>query len=274
MRTLNSPFVEEFKIGGCYNDLLKQVIQDADLDLQIRENKINIYYKGNSILLLKENHTCEIHQKFTQNIPYQLQGKFNLQEYLLALPKIKENVNLTKSKRPTLEIEYEQLIIRSNNNVNSDIFITDRQFADNKSRFDLTGIYWGQPRKREQTVPLAFIEVKYGLNNDIQDLPSQLEKYYNTVKSKAGEIAEETKKLIEIKADLGLFSYKEPSALKSLKVSNNINEAVFIIALIDFNPYSRLFERCKFSSLPFSNQIKIFICGLAIWSEYLKDRIE
>ncbi len=269
MRTLNGSFIDEFKQGGCYNDLLKLVIQDADLDLQIRENKINIYYKGNSILKLKENHTCEIHEKFTQNIPYQLQGKFNLQQYLSALPKIKENVNINKSKHPTLEIEYEQLIIRSNNNVNSEIFITDRQFADNKSRFDLTGIYWGQPRKRGQTVPLAFIEAKYGLNNDIQDLPSQIERYYKTVQPKVKEIAEETEYLLKIKAGLGLYNYKEPEALMTLEVSNKIENAHFIIALIDFNPNSKLLERCDFSSLPFSNQIKIFKCGLAIWKDSL-----
>ncbi|MBN1180812.1 MAG: hypothetical protein JXB49_00895 [Bacteroidales bacterium] len=270
MRALNDNFVEEFKKGGCYNDLLKLVIQDADLDLQIRESRINIYYKGNSILQLKENHTCEIHQKFTQNIPYQLQGKFDLQKYLSALPIIKENVIATKSKRPTLEIEYEQLMIRSNNNVNSDIIITDRQFADNKSRFDLTGIYWVQPRKRGQTVPLAFIEVKYGLNNDIQHLPSQIDRYYDTVRSKVSEIAEETEYILEIKADLGLYSHKEPEALKSLNVSRNIDDAVFIIALIDFNPKSQLLNRCNFDSLPFSKQIKMFKCGLAIWKDYLK----
>lgn len=274
MRTLSDIFLNEFKKGGCYYDLLKLVVNDTDLDFQVRENYINIYYKGNSILKLRENHTYEIHQKFLLNIPFQLGNRFNLQDFLSALPEIKKNVNSTKSKRPTLEIEYEQLIIRSNNNVNSEIFITDRQFADKDVRFDLTGFYWEAPRKRGQTVPLAFIEVKYGLNNDIQYLPSQLENYYNTVKTKTDAIAKETQDLIKIKADLGLFGYKEPDALKSLKVSNNIEEALFIVALIDFNPNSSLFGRCDFSSLPFSSQIKIFKCGFAIWREYLKDKIK
>jgi hypothetical protein len=277
MRKLSENFIQELK-SGQFKNLLSQVISDSDLDMQIRNNYVNIYYKGNSILKLDEKHNYSIHDKFVNNTTINKACAFDTNQYLRELHKIKENVNGVKSKKPTLEIEYEQLIIRSNNSVNSEIFITDRQFADKENgediRFDLTGFTWEGTRKRGQSVPLTFIEVKYGLNNDIQNLASQLERYYNKVRTKIDEIAEETHELIKIKADLGLFGYKEPEALKSLKVSNNMDDALFIVALIDFNPNSSLFGRCNFNSLPFSNQIKIFKCGFAIWREYLKDKIE
>lgn len=107
--------------------------------------------------------------------------------YCCRLFLLKNNVIQIKLKRPPLEIEYEQLLIRSNNlnkNVNSEIFLTDRQYADkiNNSRFDLSGFFWSRKnRKRNQTVPLTFIEVKYSLNPDISDIDKQIDKYYNVV---------------------------------------------------------------------------------------------
>ncbi|MFN8256033.1 MAG: hypothetical protein U0W24_10120 [Bacteroidales bacterium] len=274
MRTLNPNFIIEFK-SGKYKRLIDKVITDSDLDFQIRENYVNIYYKGNSILKLWENSTFEIHQKFVKNTSLPEKGTFLINDFLSALPKIKENVNEVKSKRPTLEIEYEQLFIRSNNTVNSELFITDRQFADKEDgadiRFDLTGITWSQPRKRGQTVPLTFVEVKYGLNNDIKNLSNQLQRYYDKVKSKVNDIVKETQSLLDLKADLGLFGYKGPSALQSLTVSNTIEHAIFIIALIDYNPNSKLFDIDNITSLSFSNQIRIFYCGFSIWDQYLKE---
>jgi hypothetical protein len=282
MRKLNDSFVKGLNTGGLFNPIVKYVLDDSSLDLEIRNGYISIYFKGNSILKLSENGSLELHNKFLKGLNLGLRSFSNFNDvksYLDNVPMIKANVTKVKSKRPTLEIEYEQLLIRSNNlnqNVNSDIFITDRQYADNtnNSRFDLSGFYWSRKgRKQGQTVPLTFLEVKYSLNPDIKSIDQQIDKYYNAVKSNITEIAEETEYIKNLKIELGLI--KQPKArldaLKTLKISNNIDDVRFIIALIDYNPNSKLFSRTKLQSLPFSSQIQLFNSRLAIWENELEN---
>lgn len=280
MRKLDNHFVNQLKTGGLFNPIVETIINDTTLDFEIRDGYINIYFKGNSILKLNENGTYEIHKKFligTGLTKTNFSSAKDISDYLNLLPTIKNNVIKVKSKRPTLEIEYEQLLIRSNNlnkNVNSEIYLTDRQYADNinNSRFDLSGFFWSRKnRKRNQIVPLTFIEVKYSLNPDISDIDKQIDKYYNAVKSNISDIATETEYLKNLKIELGLINQTKDrlDAIKTLRISDRIEETKFIVALIDYNPNSKLFDKTKLTSLSFSNQIEIFNCGLAIWNDYL-----
>lgn len=280
MRTLDKKFVTELKKGGLFHSIVDYVIDDTTLDFEIRDGYINIYFKGNSILKLNENGTFEIHKKFqkgTNLSKLTFSSATDVNNYLHNIPLIKNNVIRVKSQRPTLEIEYEQLLIRSNNlnkNVNSEIFLTDRQYADiiNNSRFDLSGFFWSREnRKRNQTVPLTFIEIKYSLNPDISDIDKQIDKYYNAVKSNISGIASETEYLKNLKIELGLINQSKErlDALKTLKISDKIEDAKFIVALIDYNPNSSLFDKSKLKALSFNSQIEIFNCGLAIWNDYL-----
>ena len=280
MRILDKKFIAELKNGGSLYPIIEYVINDTTLDFEIRDGYVNIYYKGNSIIKLNENGSFEIHKKFLKGTSLSnstFSSSSDVKNYLDNIPLIKNNVISVKSKRPTLEIEYEQLLIRSNNlnkNVNSEIFLTDRQYTDNKnnSRFDLSGFYWGRNnRKRNHTVPLTFIEVKYSLNPDIAEIDQQIDKYYNAVKSSISDIAIETEYLKNLKIDLGLINQSKDrlGALKTLKISDKIEDVKLIIALIDYNPHSSLFNNAKLKALSYNNQIEIFNCGLAIWSDYL-----
>ena len=51
MRQLNEDFLEKF--DNEYKELLRCIVNDPDLDMQIRENYLNVYYKGGSILKIK-----------------------------------------------------------------------------------------------------------------------------------------------------------------------------------------------------------------------------
>ena len=53
MRILSPTFFHALK-QGFLAGLTQRVIADHDLDLEIRDNYLNIYYKGNSLLLLSE----------------------------------------------------------------------------------------------------------------------------------------------------------------------------------------------------------------------------
>ena len=126
MRILDKIFVSELIKGGLFNPIVETVINDTTLDFEIRDGYINIYFKGNSILKLNENGTYEINKKFikgTSLSSFVFSSASDVKVYLDNIPLIKSNVISVKSKRPTLEIEYEQLMIRSNNlNKNVNMF--------------------------------------------------------------------------------------------------------------------------------------------------------
>ena len=53
MRTLSKTFLHCLK-KGFLSSITEQVRHDPDLSLEIRDNYINLYYKGNSLLNLDE----------------------------------------------------------------------------------------------------------------------------------------------------------------------------------------------------------------------------
>lgn len=108
-----------------------------------------------------ESYKVEIHKEYLGSLQIQdLVDEKTTNEFIRYIPILKENI--IKIKKPTLEVEYEQLIIRANNNEQrnaSEYFIIDRQYVTPGGRFDLTGIYWNRNRRRkDQIVPLSFME--------------------------------------------------------------------------------------------------------------------
>jgi len=280
LRGISKYFLDCLK-DGCFSNLLSKVKEDKDLDLQIRENYINIYYKGNSLLKLEERgeggFKVDIHEKFkgALNIPKNLTNETQTLDFLRSLPVLKENI--IEHGKSSLEIEYEQLIIRANNlepKNNSEYYIVDRQYAtSNRSRFDLTGIYWpSEGRKRGQEVPLSFMEVKFALNSDIRNISNQIATYYDYIQKNSEDISSEAETVFKQKLELNLFNQKDRlDALKTLKISSDVNTYQFIVVLVDYNPNSTLFEIEKLRELPFSKQIKVFYSGFAIWQQFLVD---
>jgi hypothetical protein len=58
--------------------------------------------------------------------------------------------------------------------------------------------------------------------------------------------------------------------MKTLTFSEDIDRFQFILVLVDFNPYSSLFDLGKLAELPFANQVKVFHTGFAMWETILK----
>jgi hypothetical protein len=171
---------------GFLSGIAQRVKDDKDLDLQIRDNYLNIYYKGNSLLKLSEashdRYRVDIHQKFLGGSPVpDLTCQDTAVVFLGRVPDLKENIIRFGSS--SLELEYEQLIIRANNQERrnaSEYFIVDRQYATGgKERFDLTGVFWDRNgRRRGQEVFPCLMEVKFALNTDIATVHQQLTRYY------------------------------------------------------------------------------------------------
>jgi len=273
MRGLSDTFLTCLKTGflSCITDDVKR---DQDLNLEIRDSYINVYYKGNSLLKLDETksfrYKAEISPKFLEGVDIPLFfTESTIAQFIYAIPRIKQNI--VKLGKRSLEIEYEQMIIRANNfepRNNSEYFIVDRQYVDPAGRFDLTGIFWEmRHRKRNQEVPICLMELKFALNSDIKEVHDQLSRYYAAIKPRAAEIAVEMQKVFRQKLDLGLYRQSEDrlDALKTLSFSKNIEQFQFILVLVDYNQNSSMLHLTNLADLPFANQIKIYRCGFAMW---------
>ncbi len=194
--------------------------------------------------------------------------------FLNNIPLLKENV--IKHGKHSLEIEYEQMIIRANNfepRNNSEYFIIDRQYVVGKQRFDLAGIFWDRKaRKKGQEVDLCFIEVKFALNQDISEVHNQLKGYYEAIRPRAKNIAEEGETIFRQKLELGLYkqSAERIEAMKTLSFSKDISRFQFVLVLVDYNPNSSKFNLDCLAKLPFVKQIRVFFGGFAMWQQNVK----
>ncbi|MFC1744441.1 hypothetical protein ACFL35_10645 [Candidatus Riflebacteria bacterium] len=288
LRILSENFTKNL-VKGIFSPILKRVKLDNDLDLQIREGYINIYFKGNSLLKLKENGAIDIHKKFKKNIPdfpTYLKNATECNNFVKnLLPKIKENIITTKASKDTLEIEYEQLLIRANNyteKVNAEYYIVDRQFAEKgqkrKNQMDLTGIFSNRNKRRASTLTVTpFIgEVKYSLNKDISDIDAQIKKYYEQIVNNSALFFEQLEYLLHQKSKLGLFNVSDGllKKFKTAKVDDRIENLKIVIILIDYNPNSKLFNqkvKRNIFQLPFKKNILVFNAGFAMWEQNLKN---
>ena len=98
----------------------------------------------------------------------------------------------------------------------------------------------------------------------------QLTRYYDAIKPHAEEFADEMQTVFRQKLDLGLYHQQSPkrvAALKTLVFLKSIEQFQFILILVDYNPNSGQLNLEDLKNLPFSNQIKIFNCGFAMWKQ-------
>jgi hypothetical protein len=258
MRKLSDSFMDALKTDFLA-PLTVQVREDQDLDLQIREDYLNIYYKGNSLLKLDQvgagRYRPDVHTKFTGGV--EIPDFVDLDStaaFINRVPQIKENI--IRFGKSSLEIEYEQMIIRANNyerRNNSEYFIVDRQYVlPREGRIDLAAFYWpGGQRSKGQVVQPCLMEIKFALNKEIQDIHDQVDRYYQAVHDKAAEIAEELETILRQKLALGLFDLPA-NRLAAMETR------------------SKLYRRSQLAGLPFASQVRIFESGFAMWESKMR----
>lgn len=279
MRKLSASFMTNLQEGFLVN-LIEAVREDQDLDLQIRDNYLNIYFKGNSLLKLTEAdaecYKTEIHSKFLEGgiSVSDLTDNRTTTAFVSEIPQLKENI--IKYGKASLEVEYEQLIIRANNTEfknTSEYFIVDRQYTIDRYRFDLIGFYWnGRKRRKGQTVIPTLMEVKFALNPDISSVHQQLEQYYDLVKANLDKVVTDLENIFRQSLGLGLYDQaaERLGAMKTLVFSRNIEQFQFILILVDYNPYSSKLDLSKLEELPFADQVRVFKTGFAMWENQLQ----
>jgi hypothetical protein len=175
-RKLSKTFLEALKSGEL-SGFLTAVKKDDTLCLEIRDDYVNIYYRGGNMFKIMpsanmskydiffDKNYCDKKVGFIEQI-----NKSDYTKWIDNIPVLKSEMDAWFSKNPKSEREFQQLILRENNSGaragGTDYFIVDIEYADsgNKSRFDMIALKWlstGAARKGKKVTP-TFIEVKYG----------------------------------------------------------------------------------------------------------------
>ena len=271
MRGLKSKFFEDLKEGKL-KKYLEYVISDDTLDLEIREDYINIYYRGGSLYCIKPNGERSYRFKFDPKYSKhkgsiyaeQIEKLINEDRYIEAIPFIKTEMDqYFGSKKRSEEKEFQQLIVRDNNTSSiansTDYYIVDVEYAitANKSRFDMLAVKLpsDQSSKKKGIGSLVIIEVKYGNKSIKSDEGSAgLKKHLDdgirifSNKDILNNLQEEAKILFNQKLDLGLIT--------SIGAKNNNNQLKkvegkpeFIFTLINHDYESDILyeelQKCK-----------------------------
>ena len=168
--------------SGPLKPFLDLVHGDDSLCMEIRDNYINIYYRGGSLYKISPSpqkagkYNVSFDNKYTLLHTNQVSAILpnDLDAWLRSLPILKFEMDAWFNRHPKLEREIQQQIVRENNQIrlarHTDYFITDIELAglQSGSRFDMTAIKWLSepgPRKSKKGIIPAYIEVKFGDNS-------------------------------------------------------------------------------------------------------------
>jgi len=198
-RDLSDSFFNDLKDDkALLNPLLSFVKADNTLMLAIRNNYINIYYRGGSILRLfwakDHQYNTEFDPNYVKNwpseaqeiiltediknllegdsdkkLPKKITNRDDVRRWLAAFPTLKQIMDIwLTTVKEKLEREFQQLVVRENNFSRSanmtDYFIVDIEasYPDLGACFDLLSVKWPPKDRKKDKVSLAFIEMKYG----------------------------------------------------------------------------------------------------------------
>jgi hypothetical protein len=178
-RLLSDTFIYDL-LEGKLKGLLRYVKNDNSLDIEIRENYINIYYRGGNALKVTE--TNANNHDFYYNREYLSIASFLLKDTIDAyksnsdwnsyFPAVKQAMDFYFTTYSKEEREYQQLVVRENNYSSiansTDYFIVDIEYDNRKNaRFDIVAIEWQSKATIRKLMKgykpkLVVIEMKYG----------------------------------------------------------------------------------------------------------------
>ena len=249
-RSLDNRFINDLK-NGMLSDLLERVIKDSTIDLQMRGDSIDIYYRGGVILHLVQKtdaYNATINKKYFGEeavVPFKdnIKNKEDIQEWIEQVPYIKQARDFHYGKNNTVERDFMQLTVRSNSYekeiTTGNIIITDVEY-DYIGKIDLLGLILKHNNQNSLDTEFTFIEGKYattsvsgtsGLIKHLEDI----QKFVKNHKDDFNLLRKDTKKIFKQKMELGLYNFNDTNSNKELNIiEKENNKTKFIILLADY----------------------------------------
>jgi len=182
-RILSNQFIIDLK-SGLLNPILERAKADRTLLFLIRDQTVNLYYRGSSLAKIsagKNGYQVSVDPEYFKygeetplKLPFPVQTFEDAKTFVRFIPNIKNAIDLYLSKHPKDEREFQQLVIRDNNGNSSanatDYLICDMEYTHSlytSMRFDMIAAHWpsqSAKRKKLDNLELAIIEMKFGDN--------------------------------------------------------------------------------------------------------------
>jgi len=234
MRGLSETFMKDLDLGekeGVLNPITERLQQDTTLDLQIRKDCFNIYYRGGNLMRLRrtrKGYRAEFDTKYcagtssrVPSVPPTVTTRADALAWVEAFQELKLFIDIYFAAGKGAEREAQQIIVRDNNRgeggTASDFFICDIEFALGNSRFDLVGVHWpstGASRKKQEGHRLVLMELKFGdkshkgssgLRKHVQDMTGLAQD-----PKRLASFREEMKLCFNQKVELGVIDCPKP----------------------------------------------------------------
>lgn len=262
MRKISEKFMGDLvNSDGVLQPILTRVKKDHTLMLAIRENFVNIYYRGGNILNIREHGKGFYQTSFDKNYnknelpilisPTEISTQEDAKTWVDSFLSRKNVMDEYFCDIPKAEREFQQLIVRENNNSTvsneSEYFITDIEFTEPYARFDIISFRWlASQRKNGGNCKPALIEMKYGdgalggsagLLKHLKDMDTLFSseensnKLYRTMESQFDQLDQ-----------LGLLKFNKGTSKAKVKLNpDEIPEVIFILA--NHNPRSPMLKK-------------------------------
>ena len=257
MRKLSAKFMGDLvDSDGVLHPILTRVKKDHTLMLAIRENFINIYYRGGNILKIMEHNKGSYQASFDDRYnksgllipdsPSEINNQNDSRSWIDSFPSRKNIMDEYFSTYGKAEREFQQLIARENNNSTisneSEYFVSDIEVAEPYARFDIMAIRWlAAQRKNGSNCKAALIEMKYGdsaltgnagLLKHLKDMEKLI-----TNKDGYSKLLETMESQFNQLDELGLLKFNKGTSNAKVKLNpDEIPEVIFVIA--NHNPRS------------------------------------
>lgn len=232
-RIISNNFINDLE-DGILRNILKYVKSDTTLAMEIRKDCINIYYRGGSLLKVKEVGENIYNGYFDKNyiktensqsvVVECISGINNLSKankLIEYIPKIKQQMDLwMKIEMPDGgEREYKHIVAKENNygliGKESDYFIGDIEYrgSSNNYLFDMIGVKWAVDNDNTNNLDLALFKMYYGDKNlkTSKEIISDLKNMANFLKNEhnLNTLKEDLIEIYKVKTMLGLlYPYK------------------------------------------------------------------
>lgn len=251
----SNTFFESLKTGTL-SYLVERVKDDLTLDIELRDNEIEVYYRGAQLMRVNEKVFSKSENELVKGIsfpPTEVTGE-NVQKWIDVIPMIKDcldrNVSNGKNSGPKgAELEAEQIILRENNllrgrSERTDYTIVDIEHVIDDYRFDLVAIKSLADRVDRRTPPrtLAVIELKYGYDA-IFDSEASLESHFSDmanfiIDGRLEELKKDVTVQYNFKHRLGLFDIgsmkQRPDEDKEINKKSKWSRPEYIVVLANY----------------------------------------
>jgi len=240
IRGISDKFIEDFREGKL-SRLFFVINADSDLRIELRNNYVNVYYKGGRLLMIEPaldrykftfdikycDHGKETHKDLLSKI-----GKYDVDAWTDVIPILKTEMDYYFLGHPKLERRVQQEFCVANSRSDASYLVVDIEYqTGNESRVDMLAL-----TKKDNAVKIVLVELKQGLGAITGS--AGLTKHYNDftrlITNNADSLKETVVNIYQNKVALGLL----PNTFEVEKIDGF--EILFV--LYDYNERSILLD--------------------------------